>query len=236
MTEFAEEVRQRCRHLRCRTKLPVPVTNPREAFCTRGCHTSFYRRRCLVCEKPIERTTPNRKICKRSKCRNALATGSGFGRFFAKPTHDSQNLELTQETAAAQPVLSATSALGWRQIAGPLLTPDQLRAATVPDGPNGQWKGGEFERIEVKNRAMLKAHFAKQAKECLIQPHHPPVNIVGGYRFPAAPAVDLSPVKPASFKSAPVEITGDGLDIPKFLRWNRRHGGPWRDGRCLAEA
>jgi hypothetical protein len=66
---------------------------------------------------------------------------------------------------------------------------------------------------------MLKAHFAKQAKECLIQPHHPPVNIVGGYRFPAAPAVDLSPVKPASLKSvAPLEITGDGLDIPEILR------------------
>jgi hypothetical protein len=66
---------------------------------------------------------------------------------------------------------------------------------------------------------VLKAHFAKLAKECLIQPHHPPVNIVGGNRFPDAPAIDLSPVKPASLKSvAPVEITGDGLDVPEFLR------------------
>jgi hypothetical protein len=87
-----------------------------------------------------------------------------------------------------------------------------------PGRPNGQWKGGEFERIEAKNRAMLRARFAKQANECLIQPYHPSVNIVGGYRFPAAPAVDLSPVKPTSFKSAPLEITGDGLDIPEFLR------------------
>jgi hypothetical protein len=213
MTEFVEEVRHRCRNLRCRMKLPVPVSNPREAFCTRGCHSSFYLRRCLVCEKPIERTTANRKICKRSKCRNALATGSGFGRFFAKSTHDSQNLELTQETAAAQSVVSATAPPGC-----PPLTPDQLRAATVPDGPNGQWKGGEFERIEAKNRAMLKAHFAKLVKDCLIQPHHSPVNIVGGRRFPAAPAIDLSPVKPTSFKSAPVAITGDGLDIPEILR------------------
>jgi hypothetical protein len=36
-------------------------------------------------------------------------------------------------------------------------------------------------------------------------------------RWEAAPAIDLSPVKPASFQSAPVEITGNGLDIPKFL-------------------
>jgi hypothetical protein len=64
------------------------------------------------------------------------------------------------------------------------------------------------------------------------------VNIVGGYRFPAAPAIDLSPVKPASLKSvAPVEITGDGLDIPEFLRrtvatadgarWTMPRGSAW---------
>jgi hypothetical protein len=219
MTNFAEELRHRCRNLRCRMKLPAPVSNPREAFCTRGCHSSFYLHRCLVCESPLDRKTGNQKVCRKSKCRNALAQGEGFGHYHAISARTklaSQNLELKQETAAAQSVLSATSALGWRQIAGPPLTSDQLRAATVPDGPNGQWKGGEFERIEAKNRAMLKAHFAKLAKECLIQPHHPPINIVAGYRFPDA--IDLSPVKPTSFKSAPIEITGDGLDIPEFLR------------------
>jgi hypothetical protein len=104
------------------------------------------------------------------------------------------------------------SGRAWRQVAGPKLSPSQFHCATVPDG-------GAYERIEAENRAVLKAHFAKLAKECLIHPHHPPVNIVGGYRFPDAPAIDLSPVKPASLKSvAPVEITGDGLDFPEFLR------------------
>jgi hypothetical protein len=46
----------------------------------------------------------------------------------------------------------------WRIIAG-TLTPSQ---ATVPDGPDCQWKGGEYERIEAKNRAALKA--AEQAE------------------------------------------------------------------------
>jgi hypothetical protein len=39
---------------------------------------------------------------------------------------------------------------------------------------------------------MLKTRFAKLANQCLIQPHHPPVNIVGGYRFPDAPAAAQS--------------------------------------------
>ena len=50
---------------------------------------------------------------------------------------------------------------GWRIIAGPPLTASQFHCATVPDGPNCQWKGGEFERIEAKNQAALRA--AEQA-------------------------------------------------------------------------
>jgi hypothetical protein len=32
----------------------------------------------------------------------------------------------------------------------------QLHCATVQDGPNCEWSGGEYERIEAKNRAVLK--------------------------------------------------------------------------------
>jgi hypothetical protein len=45
MTEFIEELRHYCRNPRCRSKLPNPIANPREAFCARGCHGSFYRKR-----------------------------------------------------------------------------------------------------------------------------------------------------------------------------------------------
>ena len=48
MTEFAVEVRRYCRNSRCRSKLPLPVSNPREGFCARGCFNSFYLHRCLV--------------------------------------------------------------------------------------------------------------------------------------------------------------------------------------------
>jgi hypothetical protein len=48
-------LRHRCRNPRCRSKLPGPVENLHHAFCTSGCHTSFYRSRCLVCEEPMRR-------------------------------------------------------------------------------------------------------------------------------------------------------------------------------------
>jgi hypothetical protein len=40
-------LRHRCRNPKCRGKLKTPVENERDAFCTRGCYTSFYRHRCL---------------------------------------------------------------------------------------------------------------------------------------------------------------------------------------------
>jgi hypothetical protein len=46
-------LRHRCRNLHCRMKLKAPVENERHAFCCRGCFNSFYRSRCLVCEKDI---------------------------------------------------------------------------------------------------------------------------------------------------------------------------------------
>jgi hypothetical protein len=56
MTEFATNLRRRCRNPKCRLKLPEPVSNEREAFCCRGCYRSFYRHRCLICEQPMERS------------------------------------------------------------------------------------------------------------------------------------------------------------------------------------
>jgi hypothetical protein len=62
------DVRHYCRFTRCRSKLPEPVENDRHAFCTRGCHAGFYRKRCLVCEKPIVGGRENRRFCKGDKC------------------------------------------------------------------------------------------------------------------------------------------------------------------------
>lgn len=155
MTEFAETaMRSMCRNPRCRSKLPAPVSNPREAFCARGCHTSFYRKRCLVCERPIERKAGNQKVCRKAKCRCAWNARSGFGRYIS--THSSSNAKLIAEvpikSGAAEPLKPGRQLV---IVAGELI-PTQFHCATVPDG-------GEYERIEAKNRALLKA--AKRAAE-----------------------------------------------------------------------
>jgi hypothetical protein len=109
MVDFDSQTRKRCRH--CRMRLPEPVVNEREAFCTRGCYQSFYRHRCGVCEHKIERTTANRKICKKSKCRNALAAGEGFGRYHAdsaQTTPRPKNPELMQEVPVPHRSASAS--------------------------------------------------------------------------------------------------------------------------------
>jgi hypothetical protein len=46
VTAFDTETRHYCRNPRCRSKLPAPVANAREAFCARGCFESFYRSHC----------------------------------------------------------------------------------------------------------------------------------------------------------------------------------------------
>src|SRR5262249_10237133 len=61
--------RHYCRNPRCRTRLIAPVENARQAFCTPGCRTSFYLRRCVVCERELPPGPANRRICRRASCR-----------------------------------------------------------------------------------------------------------------------------------------------------------------------
>ena len=57
------------------------LDNPREAFCSRGCHTSFYLRRCLVCEGSLQRRNKTQRVCRKARCRNAWRARAGFGRY-----------------------------------------------------------------------------------------------------------------------------------------------------------
>src|SRR5215467_9378845 len=93
MTEFTQTLRHYCRNPRCRSKMPSPASDPHKAFCTRGCHSSFYLKRCLVCEndKPAG-STARRKLCRRPKCaanvpRSAQSTGSKSAGLDDRPPH-----------------------------------------------------------------------------------------------------------------------------------------------------
>ena len=87
--DFTEELRHRCRNtqakLSCGAQLKTPTPNKREAFCGPICFSTFYRKRCLVCEKPMERKSESKVICGSRKCRNAMRSGLNLGRFYEAP-------------------------------------------------------------------------------------------------------------------------------------------------------
>jgi hypothetical protein len=207
MTEFENDLRHRCRNPKCRMKLPKPVSNEREAFCCRTCYEIFFRRRCRVCECTIEQPKRgHRIICKKAACRNAWKAKSGFGRY---PLSSDAGItqKIADSTGSKQP---SGPDRGWRIIAGPPLMPSQLHCASV----------SADEAVEAVRRSNARywreANAAAEAR-CLVKRDSAPVNVIGGYRFSAAPAIDLRPT--ASFATKPHTIvTGDGLDIPDFLR------------------
>jgi hypothetical protein len=234
MTEFAHDLRHYCRNPRCRSKLPSPVSNPREAFCTRGCYESFHLKRCRVCEQPLEakyrkiknggdrtkfvRVQNSAQTCGAAECKRRWRERDGTGRFSAPKQASgypgSQNLDLHQEV----PISCGSNSA--------IQTAKNARTAIVPDGPDCAWEGGEYRRLQARDRARLREHFRKLADQCLIQPHHSPVNILGGYRFPNAPAVDLSPLPSIDDRPIPSDwkpcvpsalIVGDH-SVPDFLR------------------
>ena len=221
MTEFDQEMRKMCRNLRCGCRLPVPVSSSREAFCCRGCHTQFYRTRCLVCEAKMERKTENQLVCGKRKCRSALAVRLGFGRYL--PSSDAIHPLKTSIKPGIKSGLKHDRA--WRIAAGPELSSTSFRFASLPlDDPTA-------DRVSRANRGYWKEACRAAEERAVIKRHHPPVNILGSYKFPDAPVIGLKPpASPAA--SAPMPIVGDGLDIPDFLlprphqircRWRHDH-------------
>jgi hypothetical protein len=52
-------------------------------------------------------------------------------------------------------IKTATVGGPWRLVAGPQITANQYHCATVPDGPDCQWSGWDWHRIEERNRKAL---------------------------------------------------------------------------------
>ena len=155
MTDFAETVRQRCRNRNCKKNLPAPTANDHHAFCRAWCHEAFYGSKCLVCEKPLppdSRST--RKLCKRPKCRYTYSQNRSF---FDFPAPGSLSRSELSKTPVKEGFLGGQKRDRASPVAGPQLTALQSRCAAIPDGPNGEWRGGEVERVEARNTALLRA-------------------------------------------------------------------------------
>ena len=89
-------MRQMCRNPDCGTKLKTPVENKHHAFCTLGCYQQFFRHRCAVCEREMERsvTAWNKRNCGRRECRNLLRIS---GDAYRPPSRSVKYVERTPE-------------------------------------------------------------------------------------------------------------------------------------------
>jgi hypothetical protein len=153
--DVAPQLRHRCRNPRCRCKLHEPTDISRNAFCTRGCFTSFYRSRCLVCEQPMERKQENQVTCSRPKCKAALRRDRAhfFGKWGDQSGRGCQTpgeAERGVGNPANTGIKTAHESGRWRQIAGPPTSSEALRLATI---------GAErITRLEQERRAAVEAH------------------------------------------------------------------------------
>ena len=126
----SENLRHRCRQ--CRAKLAAPVSNDREAFCSRGCHAAFFRTRCRVCEKPIEQPAGGgtRLICNRAKCKSTWRAGLGFGRYH--PLKNAESIQEVPVNKGPKVGVSDDRASSWRvTAAGAPISANQYHCATV---------------------------------------------------------------------------------------------------------
>jgi hypothetical protein len=96
--------RHYCRH--CRSKLKTPTANPREVFCVGGCHRSFYRHRCLVCERVMPRNAEHQKVCYRAECKTARRLKLVNSRFLKPPSSSGHAGSTPNRTPLRNPITS----------------------------------------------------------------------------------------------------------------------------------
>jgi hypothetical protein len=191
----------RCRNPRCKAWLKEPVENRRSAFCCVSCEVGFYRTHCRVCERELGETKRNsrRELCGRRQCRNQFRS---FRSLFFSVWYPSA-------IGASKPEKSSTK-------------------STSKTGIKSDRKfaiGADY------NRKVLRKNFRDNAKfwtaAALIGPTDPPVNILGGYKFPAAPNVEFYPTAELPIRNRPTDSNPyiatipDDLSIPAFLKRGR---------------
>jgi hypothetical protein len=213
------KMRHRCRNPRCGRKLKEPTDNPREAFCCKGCFTSYYRNRCIVDERPYNRVREDQHTCGSRKCKGELRRHPlrYFGRWLPVP-HEALS-------ALRNPIKSGlkTGIKGWRWVRLPsedddwqLLNREGRQVARIRQDGNSYWvtrprcvPEPPLEGLEqAKLRAELMALWAmdplwqrsprtKRRAElmAIISRNRALVNLLGGYRFESTPALDQELIK-----------------------------------------
>jgi hypothetical protein len=178
---LAEPLRSRCRNPRCRCALPEP-TEPRRAFCARGCYTGFYRTRCRVCDEPSR----NGRLCS-NKCRNANRQNPGLYGFksITKASDGPMSPKRISDERNPYKLGLKTRARTW----GPTLTDDEYWLATLPLDPETR---ARVNRANSWDRIRLETAWGRP--KVLFGPDTAPLNVTGGNLFPHVPeAVGTGP-------------------------------------------
>jgi hypothetical protein len=167
----------------------------------------FFEKRCLVCEDT--KSNPRRLICSRPKCRTEYA---------ALKRHETLGMWAGSSHAqgrSANPIKQGVceadkAAPAYHIVAGPALTAEQLRLATVgaseahavhpgltPDQYAVVCRDVELGRISRESFEAWQAEIPPNRRReisALIGPGDVPLNLIGGHRFPSAKAAEVLPV------------------------------------------
>jgi hypothetical protein len=189
MTEFTQTLRHYCRNPRCRSKLPSPASDPLKAFCTRGCHSSFYLKRCVVCEKPIEQPIRGgrRLVCKKAKCRSAFQDRNG-GRGYQASFSTESIQEVPDFIGAKKPLKPDRP---YYIVAGPVISANVYHCASLALDPD------RARRVDAAN------DWRRIKRE-----------VAWGWQEPRDASLMVSQWEPC----VPSNPVADGLSIPDFLR------------------
>ncbi len=218
MLKETETLACRCRNVHCKSWLAAPVPNLRDAFCCAACEAGFYRVRCRVCEKDLgaARRNSRRELCGRRQCRNRFRS---FRHQFFSVWYPSAARASKPDKSSTKSTVKTTirSDRAWFKVAGPDAHPINYR---IPLN----------RKTAADNTRTHKAYWQQAAKHgvALIQYGDPPINILGGYKFPGAKTVSRGPTAqlPApAIKARAAELIAQipaDLSIPSFLR--RRAG------------
>jgi len=169
--QFGQALRHRCRNPRCKMKLERPVENPREAFCTKGCHSSFYRRRCVICEGEMERRAEHQLVCGKRRCRNALQ-GRHAPSVSVSPHKNSIKTGFKSGLGADRT---------WRIVAGPVISACVFHCASLPTDPDTVRRtaaANDWERIrqEIAWSKRAQVHdLSTRATTLAVTPSAPPI-------------------------------------------------------------
>jgi hypothetical protein len=221
---------KQCRH--CGGTLDKAANSPRDRFCCPKCEEGFYRVHCRVCERPIEAKNSRRQLCDRRRCRAEFRrlqkhNPGTFDSIEFSPSvspsrypHMGAVSKRDKNSTKSKAFLPENGGGTWVRIAGPIFSESSsFHAATLPldSGSAAHYARSRKTAIAERDRRI---HMPPP----LIGPHDSPVNIVGGYRFPGASKIDLSPIAAANpvlptetHAGASDSLDFPNLDIPQFL-------------------